>query len=71
MTAKGERAKINEAIGAALAGTSELASLDARLVQPYYTRVLAESAGLMIDMAMATEDTVAITAKPKVSAAAA
>lgn len=60
--AKGERAKINDGIAAALNGTSDLATLDARLVQPYYARLLAEAAGLSLAMAMETEDTVAVVA---------
>ncbi len=60
--AKGERAKINEAMAGALAGTADLVTLDARLVQPYYARVLAEAAGLKLQMVMASEDTVSITA---------
>jgi histidine phosphotransferase ChpT len=67
--AKGERAKINEAMGQALAGTADLTTLDARLVQPYYARMLAEIAGLEINMAMESEDTVIVAAKPRVSAA--
>jgi histidine phosphotransferase ChpT len=62
--AKGERAKINEAMAQALAGTSDLTTLDARLVQPYYARMLAEIAGLEINMAMESEDTVIVAAKP-------
>jgi histidine phosphotransferase ChpT len=60
--AKGERAKINEAMAQALSGEADLTTLDARLVQPYYARVLAEAAGLKLNMVMAADDTVAITA---------
>ena len=63
--ATGERAKINEAMAQALAGSADLTTLDARLVQPYYARVLAEAAGLEIHMAMETENTVAVTANAK------
>ena len=49
----------------ALAGSADLTTLDARLVQPYYARVLAEAAGLEIHMAMETENTVAVTANAK------
>jgi histidine phosphotransferase ChpT len=59
--AKGERAKINEAMAAALDGSADLTSLDARLVQPYYARILATAAGLSINMVMEAEDTVSIT----------
>lgn len=69
--AKGERAKINESLASALNGTAELTSLDARLVQPYYARLLAEAAGLELSMHMAADDTVAIVAKPKYETAVA
>lgn len=61
--AKGERAKINEAMAAALAGTTDLTTLDARLVQPYYARILAISANKTLNMAMESEDTVVVTAQ--------
>ncbi len=60
--AKGERAKINEAMAAALNGTADLTTLDARLVQPYYARILAASANKTLHMVMESEDTVAVTA---------
>ncbi len=63
--AQGERAKINEAMAAALAGTADLLTLDARLVQPYYARMLAEAAGLEIKMEMETENTVIVLAQSK------
>jgi len=69
--AKGERAKINETLASALNGTAELTSLDARLVQPYYTRLLAEAAGLEISMVMSADDTVAVIAKPRYETAVA
>ncbi len=69
--AKGERAKINEGLAQALAGTADHASLDARLVQPYYARILAEAAGLDLSMAMESEDTVAVLAIPTAEAVAA
>ena len=65
--AKGERAKINEGLAAALTGTADLVTLDARLVQPYYARILAEAAGLNINMVMEADDVVAVTAT-KISA---
>ncbi len=71
VTAKGERAKINEALATALAGTAELTSLDARLVQPYYARILAEASGLKLTMAMESEDTVGVRAVPLEAVAAA
>ena len=45
--------------------------LDARLVQPYYARVLAEASNLKLTMAMETEDTVTVRAVPLEAAAAA
>ena len=69
--AKGERAKINESLAGALNGTTELAMLDARLVQPYYARLLAEAAGLELSMHMQGDDTVAVIAKPKYETAVA
>ncbi len=62
--AKGERAKINAALASALDGSVELIGLDARLVQPYYARILAEASNLRLTMAMEGEDTVAIRAVP-------
>jgi histidine phosphotransferase ChpT len=50
--AVGERAKVPEAMAAVLEGTSDLSVLDARLVQPYYAKLLAESAGLTVGMKM-------------------
>jgi len=69
--AKGERAKINESLASSLNGTADLATLDARLVQPYYCRLLAEAAGLELSMAMAGDDIVAVIAKPKYETAVA
>jgi hypothetical protein len=37
-------------------GKADLATLDARLVQPYYTRLLALSAGRSLAMALDGED---------------
>ena len=50
--AEGERAKVPEAIGQVVDGTADLGVLDARLVQPYYAKQLAASAGLTLTMAM-------------------
>jgi len=69
--AKGERAKINEALAAALAGTADLTTLDARLVQPYYARILAEASSLKLTMQMLSEDTVEVAATPLEAQAAA
>lgn len=54
--AKGERARVPEAIAQVLAGAADLATLDARLVQPYYARLLAGSAGLSLSMTMDGDD---------------
>jgi histidine phosphotransferase ChpT len=56
--AQGDRAKVPEAIAQVLDGTVELGLLDARLVQPYYARLLAQSAGLKLTMNMDGEDVV-------------
>lgn len=56
--ARGERAKVPEAIAQVLEGTADLNLLDARLVQPYYAKLLAQSAGLGLSMAMDGEDVV-------------
>lgn len=69
--AKGERAKINEGLASALAGTADLTTLDARLVQPYYSRLLAEASGLKLAMVMDADDTVAVVATESAAAAAA
>ena len=60
--AKGDRAKLKEAIVAVIDGKSDLAALDARLVQPYYARMLSQAQGLNLSMAMEGEDTVVVTA---------
>jgi histidine phosphotransferase ChpT len=54
--ASGERAKISEPLAEVLAGTADLSLLDARLVQPYYAKQLAKSAGLELSMALDGED---------------
>ena len=56
--AAGDRAKVPEPIAGVLAGTTELTALDARLVQPYYAKALARSAGLSLSMAMDGTDVV-------------
>jgi histidine phosphotransferase ChpT len=60
--AKGERAKIPQPMADVLSGSVPLDSIDARLVQPYYTRMLAEGSGLFVHYEMAGEDTVKVTA---------
>ena len=62
VTAKGERAKVPQAMADVLTGAAALETLDARLVQPYYTRILAESAGLAIAMAMGGDDVMVVKA---------
>ncbi len=54
--ARGERAKVPEALAEVIEGRADLASLDARLVQPYYASLLAQSAGLALKLAMDGED---------------
>ena len=56
--AQGDRAKVPEAIAQVVDGTLELSTLDARLVQPYYAKQLAQSAGLTLSMAMDEADVV-------------
>jgi histidine phosphotransferase ChpT len=50
--AAGLDARVPEKIAAVLNGTLEMTELDARLVQPYYARRLAESAAYELSMAM-------------------
>lgn len=56
--AQGDRAKLPEPMLQVLDGSTDLASMDARLVQPYYAKQLALSAGLTLAMAMDGEDAV-------------
>jgi histidine phosphotransferase ChpT len=60
--AKGERAKLPQAMVDVLTGAAAIDTLDARMVQPYYAKLLAESAGLQLSMAMAGDDLVEVTA---------
>ncbi|MFT3987686.1 histidine phosphotransferase ChpT [Aestuariivirga sp.] len=64
--AQGDRAKVPEAISQVVTGTADLATLDARLVQPYYARLLAQSAGLKLSMDMDGAD-VLVKAEPSLS----
>jgi histidine phosphotransferase ChpT len=48
--AQGERAKVPENMAAIIAGAFDPGTLDARLVQPYYAKRLAASAGLRLSM---------------------
>jgi histidine phosphotransferase ChpT len=61
--AKGERARVPAAVAQVLDGIADLASLDARLVQPYYTRLLAAATGLTLAMAMDGDDVVVIASR--------
>jgi len=61
--AKGDRAKIKDAMVSVLEGQTDLATLDARLVQPYYARVLSEALNLKLAMAMDDDDTVVVSAR--------
>ncbi len=54
--AEGDRAKLPEAIVQVLDGAADLATLDARLVQPYYATLLAQSAGMTLTLAMDGND---------------
>ena len=60
--AKGERAKLPQAMGDVLNGVAALESLDARLVQPYYAKIMAQQAGLALSMDMDGEDAVLVKA---------
>lgn len=61
--AVGDRAKLSEPLAAVLNGTADLTTLDARLVQPYYSKLLASSAGLSLVMRLDGDD-VLIEATP-------
>jgi histidine phosphotransferase ChpT len=60
--AQGERAKLPQAMADVLHGAAPTENLDARLVQPYYTRLVAQSAALAVNMAMDGEDAVLVSA---------
>jgi histidine phosphotransferase ChpT len=60
--AQGERAKLPQAMVDILHGATPVENLDARLVQPYYTRLIAQSAALAVSMAMDGEDAVLVNA---------
>lgn len=60
--ATGERAKLPSPITDVVLDTVDLDTIDARLVQPYYARVLAQSAGLNLSMTMDGTDTVLVKA---------
>ena len=60
--AQGERAKLPQAMADILHGMVPAETLDARLVQPYYTRLIAQSASLAVTMVMDGEDAVVVNA---------
>lgn len=60
--AQGERAKLPQAMADILHGAAPVEGIDARLVQPYYTRLVAQSASLAVSMAMDGEDAVLVKA---------
>ena len=62
VSATGERAKVPQAMADVLHGIAPLEGLDARLVQPYYTRIIAQSANLSITMGLEGENTVVVNA---------
>jgi histidine phosphotransferase ChpT len=63
VSAKGERAKVPQAMADVLTGSTPADALDARMVQPYYAKLLAQSAGLNLAMAMGEEDQVIVSAQ--------
>jgi histidine phosphotransferase ChpT len=65
--ASGPDARVPEKIAAVLGGTLQADELDARLVQPYYARRLADSAGFSLEMLMEGADAV-VRAAPRQSA---
>lgn len=56
--AAGTGARINDKAAEVVTGTADPAEIDARLIQPYYTKRLAEAAGLDLSMAMDGADAV-------------
>jgi histidine phosphotransferase ChpT len=65
--AQGERSKVPQAMADVLTGVAAIDSLDARMVQPYYAKLLAQSAGLSLTIGMEGEDVVAVMAHPSAS----
>jgi histidine phosphotransferase ChpT len=63
VSAKGERAKVPQAMADVLTGAAAIDTLDARMVQPYYAKLLAESAGLYLGMSLDSEDVVLVAAR--------
>jgi len=56
--ASGEGAKIFEKTDQVLKGAAALEEIDARLIQPYYTKRLAEAAGMPLSLALDGADVV-------------
>jgi histidine phosphotransferase ChpT len=56
--AVGEGARINDKVEQVLSGTANIDEIDARLVQPYYTKRLAAAAGLALALSMDGGDVV-------------
>jgi histidine phosphotransferase ChpT len=65
--AQGERSKVPQAMADVLTGLAAIETLDARMVQPYYSKLLAQSAGLSLTIGMEGEDVVAVLAHPSAS----
>ena len=60
--AVGERAKVPEAVSGVLTGQFDPAALDARLVQPYYSKRIANSIGLKLTMTLDGADVLVLAA---------
>ncbi|MDE2444637.1 MAG: histidine phosphotransferase [Alphaproteobacteria bacterium] len=69
--AQGDRAKLKEAMVSVLEGSTDLSNLDARLIQPYYARILGEALDLKLVMAVDGENAILVTAKNAAAAHAA
>jgi histidine phosphotransferase ChpT len=63
VSAKGERAKVPQAMADVLTGVAPIDTLDARMVQPYYAKLLAESAGLHLGISLEPDDVVLVSAR--------
>ncbi len=62
VAASGPGARLSEALRAALGGVGDVASVDARSVQPYLTARLAAAVGAALDLAAPSPDTAELTA---------
>jgi histidine phosphotransferase ChpT len=63
VSAKGERAKVPQTMADVLTGAAAIDTLDARMVQPYYAKLLAQSAGLNLGMSLAADESVMVVAR--------